>query len=72
MSKIYQHYKGGKYEFVGNAHHSEILTELVIYKSLEASEDFEKGTLWARPWSIFHEKVNYKGKKVPRFKLISK
>lgn len=43
----YRHYKGGEYEVVSVAKHSETLEELVIYKSLSSGE------LWARPKSLF-------------------
>lgn len=43
----YRHYKGGEYEVVSVAKHSETLEELVIYKSLS------NGELWARPKSLF-------------------
>lgn len=34
MNGKYRHYKGGEYEVVGVAHHSETLEELVVYKAL--------------------------------------
>ncbi len=43
----YRHYKGGEYELLSVARHSETLEELVIYKSLA------NGDIWARPKSLF-------------------
>ena len=43
----YRHYKGGEYEVITLARHSENNEELVVYKSLE------NGTVWARPKAIF-------------------
>ena len=58
----YQHFKGGIYEVMGVAKHSENSTEeLVIYKR-------EKdGSLWARPVSMWSEHVERDGYSGPRF-----
>ncbi|MFA6515067.1 MAG: DUF1653 domain-containing protein [Candidatus Paceibacterota bacterium] len=66
MNKVklgkYRHYKGGIYEVIGVARHSEYPDqELVIY-----THPNEDGTeqLWARPIEMFKENVeteNYKG-----------
>lgn len=66
----YEHYKGKQYEVVGLARHSETLEELVIYKALYDSEKFGNNALWARPESMFFEKVTVDGKEIPRFKHI--
>ena len=59
----YEHYKGGQYEVLGVAKHSETSEELVIYKNID-------GDFWARPMKMFFEEVEFKGKKVPRFKYV--
>jgi len=61
----YEHYKGGQYEVLGIAKHSETLEELVVYKAL-----YGQGELWVRPLKMFLEEVEFKGKKVPRFKYV--
>ncbi len=66
----YQHYKGGYYEVIGIARHSETLEELVTYRALYDSEEFGKNALWVRPKSMFLENVNIDGKNVPRFKFV--
>jgi len=65
----YQHYKGHFYKVIGIAKHSETLEELVIYEALYENPD---GKLWVRPLKMFLEKVEIKGKKVPRFKFVGK
>jgi hypothetical protein len=60
----YQHFKGGQYEVIGIAKHSETLEDLVIYKEIP------DGEFWARPEKMFLEEVDFKGKKVQRFKYI--
>lgn len=59
----YEHFKGGLYKVLGIAKHSETLEELVVYKNSE-------GDFWVRPVKMFLEEVEFKGKKVPRFKYI--
>jgi hypothetical protein len=61
----YQHYKGGKYEVIGIARHSETLEELVIYRHLHGKRD-----LWVRPLKMFLEMIEIDDKRVPRFKFI--
>ncbi len=61
----YQHYKGGMYEVIGLAHHSETLEELVVYRAL-----YDQGSLWVRPLKMFLEQVEVEGNFVPRFKYI--
>lgn len=59
----WRHYKGGEYETLGMAIHSETLEEMVIYKNKE-------GKIWVRPLKMWFEEVEWEGKKVPRFSLI--
>jgi hypothetical protein len=65
----YQHYKGGEYEVIGVARHSETGEELVVYRQLYQS-DYPKDTLWARPKEMFLEEVEIEGEKVPRFSRV--
>ncbi len=61
----YRHFKGGEYELLGIARHSETLEPMVVYRAL-----YGEGGLWVRPaamWSEIVEKENYIG---PRFILI--
>jgi len=61
----YQHFKGGRYEVLGIAKHSENLEEFVVYKAL-----YGEGELWIRPIKMFFDEVNFEENKVPRFKYI--
>ena len=61
----YRHYKGGEYEVVGVATHSETEESLVVYRPLYG----ERG-LWVRPLSMFIETVEHDGEVIPRFAFI--
>lgn len=61
----YQHYKGGMYEALGVARHSESLEEVVVYRAL-----YDNGSLWVRPLKMFIEDVEVQGVKRPRFENI--
>jgi hypothetical protein len=62
----YRHYKGGEYEIVGVARHSETLEALVVYRPL-----YNASGLWVRPYSMFFETVDVAGQSQPRFALIA-
>lgn len=64
---FYKHYKNKKYEVLGVAIHSETLEEMVIYKA-----QYGKHLTWVRPLSMFLEKVEIDGKRVPRFRYLGK
>lgn len=58
----YRHFKGGEYELIAVASHSETLEPMVIYRAL-----YGDGALWARPaamWKEIVDKPDYHG---PRF-----
>ena len=59
---IYRHFKGGRYEVIAIAKHSETLEEMVVYRAL-----YGDGGVWVRPASMWEETVVYGGKKVKRF-----
>ncbi|MBX9625991.1 MAG: DUF1653 domain-containing protein [Gemmataceae bacterium] len=58
----YRHFKGGLYEVVGVARHSETDEQLVVYRPLSGD-----GGLWVRPAAMFAETVTHGGREVPRF-----
>jgi hypothetical protein len=58
----YRHYKGGEYEVVGVARHSETLEALVVYRPL-----YNASGLWVRPCSMFFETVEVGGQRQARF-----
>ncbi|WP_410587889.1 DUF1653 domain-containing protein [Amycolatopsis sp. lyj-23] len=62
----YVHYKGGEYEVLGVARHSETEEELVVYRALYG----ERG-LWVRPAPMFAEPVETPAGRVPRFRRVA-
>jgi hypothetical protein len=62
----YRHYKGGEYELVGVARHSETLEPLVVYRPLGN----ETG-LWVRPYEMFFGLVDVEGYRRPRFAWVA-
>jgi len=58
----YKHFKGGEYEVMAIAQHSETLEKLVIYRPL-----YGQPSIWVRPLSMFQDMKEINGKLVPRF-----
>ena len=58
----YRHYKGGLYEVLGVARHSETEELMVVYRALYGGRG-----LWVRPRAMFEESVLVDGREVPRF-----
>lgn len=58
----YRHYKGGEYEVLGVARHSETLKPVVVYRPLYGAPE-----LWVRPHDMFVEEVEVGGRRQPRF-----
>ncbi len=61
----YRHFKGGEYEVLGVARHSEGLEDMVVYRPL-----YNDSGLWVRPVSMFMESVERDGKVQPRFAYV--
>ncbi len=61
----YRHYKGGEYELVGVARHSETLEALALYRPL-----YNTSGLWVRPYAMFFEEIVHDGRRQPRFAYI--
>lgn len=64
---LYQHYKGGFYEVIGVALHSETLEDLVVYRSTSREDNF---ALYTRPKQMFEEVVTHNLIERPRFLFI--
>ena len=62
----YRHYKGGEYEVVGVARHSETLEPVIVYRPL-----YGEAGLWVRPYAMFFESVDIDGHLQPRFARIA-
>ena len=62
----YRHYKGGEYEVVGVARHSETLEPLVIYRPL-----YNDSGSWVRPHAMFFGTLLVDGVLRQRFTRVS-
>lgn len=60
----WQHYKGGVYEIITLANHSETQEALVIYKSIPF------GSVYARPLSMWQDVCEIDGVEFPRFQKL--
>ena len=58
----YRHYKGGDYEVIGVARHSESTEPMVVYRPL-----YDTSGWWVRPHAMFFETVSVDGAQRPRF-----
>jgi len=61
----YRHYKGGEYEVIGVARHSESHEPMVVYRPLHGD-----GGWWVRPHAMFFENVEVAGSARPRFERL--
>ncbi len=59
---LYRHYKGGQYEVIDTARHSETLEPMTVYRALYGAHG-----LWVRPAAMFNEQVLIDGVMQPRF-----
>ena len=59
---LYRHYKGGLYEVIDTARHSETLEPMTVYRALYGAQG-----LWVRPAAMFTEQVMIDGMLQPRF-----
>jgi len=62
---LYRHYKGGQYEVIGVARHSETNEPLVVYRPLYKATGW-----WVRPHAMFFETVEIAGVRRARFEKI--
>ena len=58
----YRHFKGGEYEVLFTATHSETGELYVVYRALNGEKK-----VWIRPASMWNEKVERDGKRFLRF-----
>jgi hypothetical protein len=61
----YRHFKGGEYEVLAVATHSETNEPMVVYRPLYGDHGW-----WVRPLVMFLEFVTHDGKSVARFTRI--
>jgi hypothetical protein len=62
---LYSHYKGGEYEVLGVARHSETHEPLVVYRPLYNATGW-----WVRPHAMFFEAVEMDGEPRARFEKV--
>jgi hypothetical protein len=62
---LYRHYKGGLYEVIGTARHSESLEPMTVYRALYGAHG-----LWVRPAAMFAETVEIDGVVRLRFEKV--
>ena len=69
MNKIklgkYRHFKGGEYEVIALAKHSETQEEMVVYRAL-----YGERQVWVRPASMWNERIEKDGETFSRFTYI--
>ncbi len=63
--QIWKHYKGNDYKIIILGNHSETGEEMVVYEQLHS------GKIYIRPMNLFFNQVEWEGKTVPRFTLVS-
>ena len=69
MNKIklgkYRHFKGGEYEVIALAKHSETQEEMVVYRAL-----YGERQVWVRPAPMWNERIEKDGESFFRFTYI--
>lgn len=63
---LYRHYKGGEYDVIDIAIHSETEEQMVLYRPR-----YGERALWVRPLAMFEEMVSVDGQQVQRFSFVS-
>ncbi|MBQ8173881.1 MAG: DUF1653 domain-containing protein [Clostridia bacterium] len=61
----YRHFKGGEYEVLSMARHSESCEEMVVYRAL-----YGEGEIWVRPAAMWNDTVTREGVTCCRFTKI--
>lgn len=69
MTQFYRHYKGGLYQKLHEATHSETGEAVVVYRCVETVDGSKPGDdqVWVRPREMFHGEVDSR----PRFDPVS-
>jgi len=62
---VYRHFKGGEYQVLGVAKHSETQEEFVVYKPLYGDSAY-----WVRPLDMFTERLVHDGIEQARFEFM--
>lgn len=68
---VYQHFKGGTYQVLGVAQHSETGVDLVVYVVVAALRYVSGPQMYARPVSMWSDDVTWPDGSVgPRFRRV--
>lgn len=71
-----QHYKGGTYQIIDIAKHTETGEKMICYRALydveNLTEEYGIRPLFVRPYALFFEKVKVNGKLIDRFTQLDK
>lgn len=67
---LYRHYKGGIYQVLEVACHTETLEWYVVYESQERKAK-DLPSVWLRPYDMFIEKITIDGNILPRFEKVN-
>jgi hypothetical protein len=62
----YRHYKGGEYEVLAVARHSETMEVVVVYRPL-----YNDSGWWVRPYEMFTGSLSVDGVLRPRFERLA-
>jgi hypothetical protein len=62
----YKHYKGGIYNVIAVAKHSETMEDMVVYHNYKSPAEY-----WVRPKFMFIESIEIEGKIISRFAKIA-
>lgn len=63
---LYRHYKGGEYDVIDIAIHSETEEQMVLYRPR-----YGERALWVRPLAMFEEMLSVGGQQVQRFSFVN-
>jgi len=66
----WKHFKGSEVEIVAIALDSENLSEIIVYKHIEAAKGMPAGQVWVRPKKMFLEKIVRDEKEIERFSFL--
>jgi hypothetical protein len=62
--QVFQHFRCGQYDFLGEARDSESHDPYILYRRVESGNG---QNTWARPRDMFFDSVDHEGKRVMRF-----
>lgn len=67
---IYRHYKGGMYNVLLQARHTETMEKFVVYRRVDVCNP-NHSVYWVRPYDMFHSNVkNLHGEVMKRFVFV--